>query len=256
MTGPDLAGSPGAKVIAGFFSFTEITDPSRHREYNAWHQLDHLPEQIPLRGIAHGQRWVVTPRCKELTCARSESLARSHYLTIYLMIPPLDETLRDFYDLALDLHSRERFFAHRRAVVSGPLDVLSTRAARRVLISAAAVPYRPNRGLYVFVGERAATDPEALAAIPGVAGVWVYGSIESSDSVSSTPGDTVRPPRGAGETFDGDVTVCYLDDDPVVVAGSIGGSLGKAPGVSYAGPLETVTPWEWDWFDGSEATGE
>ena len=35
----------------GFFSFTEVTDPAAHREYNEWHQLDHLPEQMPLGGI-------------------------------------------------------------------------------------------------------------------------------------------------------------------------------------------------------------
>ena len=51
------------KVKAGFFSFTEVTDPKEHRAYNEWHQLDHLPEQFPLRGIAFGQRWVSTPAC-------------------------------------------------------------------------------------------------------------------------------------------------------------------------------------------------
>ena len=38
------------KVKVGFFSFTEITDPAAHREYNEWHQLDHMPEQFPMRG--------------------------------------------------------------------------------------------------------------------------------------------------------------------------------------------------------------
>ena len=49
------------KVKVGFFSFTEITDPREHRAYNEWHQLDHMPEQLPIRGIAWGQRWVATP---------------------------------------------------------------------------------------------------------------------------------------------------------------------------------------------------
>ena len=51
------------KVEVGFFSFTEITDPSEHRAYNEWHQLDHMPEQLPLRGVAYGARWVSTPAC-------------------------------------------------------------------------------------------------------------------------------------------------------------------------------------------------
>ena len=52
------------KVSYGFFSFTEITDPTAHAAYNAWHQLDHLPEQYPLTGIVYGQRWVSTPACR------------------------------------------------------------------------------------------------------------------------------------------------------------------------------------------------
>ena len=54
-------------MVAGFFSFTEITDETAHRGYNAWHQLDHLPQQLPLPGIAHGQRWVSTPACRSVT---------------------------------------------------------------------------------------------------------------------------------------------------------------------------------------------
>jgi len=34
--------------VLGFFSFTEVTDPSAHEAYNAWHQLDHLPEQFTI----------------------------------------------------------------------------------------------------------------------------------------------------------------------------------------------------------------
>ena len=42
------------KAAYGFFSFTEVTDPAEHHAYNAWHQLDHLPEQFPLRGPHRG----------------------------------------------------------------------------------------------------------------------------------------------------------------------------------------------------------
>ena len=52
------------KVKVGFFSFTEITDPTEHHSYNEWHMLDHMPEQYPLDGIAYGQRWVSTPACR------------------------------------------------------------------------------------------------------------------------------------------------------------------------------------------------
>jgi hypothetical protein len=51
--------------VLGFFSFTEITDPSAHRAYNEWHQFDHLPEQFTIERITFGQRWVCSPRCVE-----------------------------------------------------------------------------------------------------------------------------------------------------------------------------------------------
>jgi hypothetical protein len=248
VTGPEGVEPPGGKVAAGFFSFTEITDPSAHREYNAWHQLDHMPEQMPLAGIAHGQRWVATPGCKKLSHSRSESLSRSHYLTIYLMVPPLEGAVREFYDLARELHSKDRFFEPRRAVISGPLPVLSTRAAERVLISGAAVPYRPNRGVYVIVGAPPGMDSDALLRVPGVAGVWVYGSSETGPS-------SVGAPRSAGDRFAGEVTVCYLDDDPSAVARLIDGSFEWLDDAEYAGPFETINTWEWDWFESPEVAG-
>src|SRR5580700_736263 len=98
-TADDNWEAPGG-VVAGFFSFTEITDPKAHAAYNAWHQLDHLPEQMPLVGIAHGERWVVSPRCLAARHFGSGDLADAHYLTLYLMNPPLRETVDAFYDLA------------------------------------------------------------------------------------------------------------------------------------------------------------
>ena len=55
--------SPGYRGgVLGFFSFTEVTDPSAHEAYNAWHQLDHLPEQFTLDGTIA----FVCPACKSL----------------------------------------------------------------------------------------------------------------------------------------------------------------------------------------------
>ena len=50
------------------------------------------------------------------------------------------------------------------------------------------------------------------------------------------------------------ITVCYLDDDPLVVADAIRPVLEArwrdAPvRPVHAGPLETVVPYQWDWFD-------
>ena len=46
-----------------FFSFSAISDPSMHRAYSQWRQLDHLPENRALDGVIFGERWVRTPRC-------------------------------------------------------------------------------------------------------------------------------------------------------------------------------------------------
>jgi len=74
--------------VLGFFSFTEVTDPSAHRAYNEWHRLDHLPEQFSLDGILFGQRWVATPSCREARVAVSPLLQPCHYMTLYLMRDP------------------------------------------------------------------------------------------------------------------------------------------------------------------------
>jgi len=141
------------KVRLGFFSFTEITDPREHHSYNEWHQLDHMPEQFPLDGIAYGQRWVSTPACRAARAVSEPPLESIHYMTLYLMTDPVERTLREFMQLGRDLHAVGRFHMHRRARLSGPFPLDGESVAPRVLISAAAVPYRPNLGVYVEVEE-------------------------------------------------------------------------------------------------------
>ena len=64
-------------------------------------------------------------------------------------------------------------------------DVVETVASTRVRISAAAVPYRPNRGVHVRIEEvvdRGRLDDHLAwvalehipALLPGVAGVWTF----------------------------------------------------------------------------------
>jgi hypothetical protein len=245
--------SAAADIVAGFFSFTEITDPSAHVAYNEWHQLDHLPEQMPIPGIAHGQRWVASPRCVATRDHADEDLALAHYITLYLMRPPLEDTLRDFYELARVLHMEDRFFAYRRAIESGPVAVTGAYASPRVRVSAAAVPYRPNRGVYVIVDHPdvdSSVDPGAideLLRVDGVAGVWRFRNAPSAVEV-------VVAPSGTGKTLSGDVTVCYLDQDPFIAGTAVRNLLspfwkrrGSEP--RFAGVFETVVPWKWDWFE-------
>jgi hypothetical protein len=235
------------KVKVGFFSFTEITDPAEHRAYNEWHQLDHMPEQYPLAGLAFGQRWVSTPACRRARAVDGALLAPVHYVTLYLMTEPVTETLEQFRSLGGHLRQLGRFHEHRRARLSGPFDVEAVRAAPRVLVSAEAVPYRPQRGVYLVVedlpasGERADVDKnlDALLAVPGVAGVWSF--VSDRERVMGW-----RPGRHR-------VTVSFLDESPLTVSESLGEVLTAwrpTPGaVVHAGPLETIVPWHWGWFE-------
>lgn len=248
-------GGPGP-VEVGFFSFTEITGAEHHRAYNEWHQLDHLPEQIPLPGIVAGQRWVSTPACREArlwTADVDPALAPTHYMTLYLVTGPVQQSLAEFFDLAEILRREGRFFAHRRALLSGPFAVEAVAAAPRARVSAAAVPYRPNRGVYVSLEETSPTVGEPMQPAPpqqllnhgGVAGVWTF----RSDQKLKELGGQSRGLR---------ITVCFLDGDVLGASPGLQQTLVEQAArdeakVRLAGPFEAITPWRWDWFD-DEAT--
>jgi len=235
--------APAPKVAYGFFSFTEVTDPAEHRSYNEWHQLDHLPEQFPLVGVVYGQRWVSTPACRAARAVSDPATDPIHYVTCYLMAEPIAQTLDDFFELGAELHRLDRFHEHRRAHLTGPFGVTETAAAPRVLVSAAAVPYRAHLGIYVVVETVSDRDAPAerasLLTEPGVAGVWTF----------TTPADLAPSRRWTAGARR--ITVCWLDEDPLAVAARLAPRYRSARGVIFAGPFETITPWEWNWFDES-----
>jgi hypothetical protein len=251
--------SPTGKVRVGFFSFTEVTDPGAHRSYNEWHQLDHLPEQYPIPGIAWGQRWVSTPACRAARLVDGGRLAPIHYVTLYLMTDPVSETLRAFAELGRYLHEVGRFHDQRRSLLSGPFDAVSAHAAARALVSAAAVPFRPATGVYVVVERlsqdadesrlRDPVDSERVLGVAGVAGVWSFAAS------APDPSHADDPIAGRWRPGPHRITVCYLDGEPLQVAGALGPLLvdaDRGPGgleVVFAGPFETIMPWQWDWFD-------
>jgi hypothetical protein len=234
------------KVKLGFFSFTEITDPNEHRSYNEWHQLDHMPEQFPLDGVAYGQRWVSTPACRAARLVSDERLDPIHYVTLYLMTEPVERTLDEFMALGAELHRLGRFHQFRRAPMSGPLRFDEAWAAKRVLVSPEAVPYRPNRGIYVVV-ERIGDGRETGSytrwlETPGVAGIWTFAT---------------SPPRAGRQWSIDDVriTVAWLDADPLECTAELAPLVDTTHArVLFAGPFETITPWQWNWFEGSTTT--
>jgi hypothetical protein len=249
------------KLEVGFFAFTEITG-GRHREYNEWHMLDHMPEQFPIPGIAFGQRWVSTPACRAARLFEDAAFAETHYLTCYYMTAPVEATLTQFYELADKLRALGRFFAHRRGIAGGPHLLVKEYAAARVLVSAESIPYRPNRGIFPIVCDAVpGVDADEtgswldtllipeLLRVSGVAGAYSYVARSGKrDSVFSN-----QSPAGRR------IVVLYLDEDPLAVTaalravigrgGRLGAELEKRLRPVFAGPLETIQPWKWDWFD-------
>jgi hypothetical protein len=206
--------------VLGFFSFTEVTDPSAHEAYNAWHQLDHLPEQFTIEGINFGQRWVRSPRCRAAESATGSLLDRFHYMTLYLLRD--EHLIPEFFSLAEELSAKDRFFRARRALLSGPFPVVGRWADPRVAISPGAIPFRPAQGVHVVVGP--AVDGQGVISHPGVAGAWQFSDAE------------------LGRT----ITVTFIDGDLWQASAAIGTAGGES--AEWAGPLEPVDAFRWDWF--------
>ncbi len=206
--------------MLGFVSFTEVTDPSAHEAYNAWHQLDHLPEQFTIDGISFGRRWVRSPRCRAAEAATGRLLEPFHYMTLYLLRD--EQVLPEFFALAERLRAADRFFAARRSVLSGPLAVAGRWAAPRVAVSPEAVPFRPAQGVHVVVGPR--VDGAEWTRHPGVAGAWQFADDEHGRFI----------------------TVAFVDGDLWRASTALGTGGSGSP--EWAGPLERVDAFRWDWF--------
>jgi hypothetical protein len=84
------------------------------------------------------------------------------------------------------------------------------------------VPYRPAQGVHVVVGP--AVPGAELVRHPGVAGAWQFFDAES----------------------DRTITVTFVDGDLWQAAAAIGTGGGESP--EWAGPLERVDAFRWDWF--------
>lgn len=249
-----------------YFSLLEITDASKHRAFNAYHQLDHRPENLALPGVVWGDRWVVSPDCAALASGSDAELRRKNYITMYWFADPAERSMREWIELGdrtfewgrrpgTDYERREMFAV---MPVKGYVHP-------RVLVSADALPFRPVRGVHVTVlavpGPRTAAAEAAFAwydrvgipdllSCPGVAGAWTFTNVGAVFDPPGAPGrNTIR------------VHVLFLDEDPVEVTAGIDsqkaqwaltGDYAKVGGVlveRLCTPLRAITPWQWDWFE-------
>jgi hypothetical protein len=235
------------KVKVGFFSFTEVPAGSHHG-YNEWHLFDHLPEQFKLDGLQWGQRWVSTPDLIERRLYSQGDLGKSQYVTLYLITEPVQQALDDFYALARTLHKADRFFKERTAHLSGPFELVKTYVSPRLDFDADAIPYRPNRGVFITaqqgIAGSALTDAQRwydevhipdLLGVRGMAGCW---SFENADGVA--------------------IRVYWLDEDPGLFLDDLKAKtpdmqmmdLRPAYRTLIVGAYQSI-PWDstFDWFD-------
>jgi hypothetical protein len=250
-----------------FFSFTEITDRRRHRDYNSWHQLDHRPENLALPGVIYGERWVRSPDCDEVARAADPRFTGFHYMNMYWFRDPVEQSRREWQDLGSRSFQwgRRPELAWARRNLLQFADPVKGYVNPRALVSPDVLPLRPNRGIWLTVSQMAG-DPVAveeryrwydqvripdMVASPGVAGAWTFVSEDSFGTYQAEDGPSSLR-----------IQLYFLDEDPLEVASGLAGlereweAAGRAQPTAaverslFAGPLRAIIPWQWDWFDG------
>jgi hypothetical protein len=254
-----------------FFGFTALTDPTRHAEYNEWHQLDHLPENLLQPGVAWGDRWVLTPDCAELSVVGDPAHAGHQYALMYWFRDPAEASVavwREVNERTIHWGRRpELSWTSRRPL--GFFNPVKGYVHPRVLVSADALPFRPHRGVWLSITQvQAPQSPAAVAlfrrydrewlpsllACPGVAGAWTFSYAAPPDGFGSTGAGN---PESPGSLV---LRLLYLDADPTATTRAIHATRGawadeaaEVERVVLAAPFRTITPWQWDWFETSGA---
>lgn len=256
-----------------FFSFVELTDPSSHEAYNRWHQLDHLPENLALPGVAWGDRWArvregdsgPAPDFPQEPAGKSP-VSAADYVAMYWFRDPVRESVA-----AWDRLGEASFQWGRGPIIPGvrrPLLAffrpVKGYAASRVLVGPDVLPYRPNRGLHLtltryadphgrrthdcFAWEDTRLIPELLD-VGGVAGAWTF-SFSHPQQHGTLPfsGVMEEPPGGLR------IRLLYLDGDPVSAGEAIRAaehSINADPAapesvgeVLFSASLYSINPWE------------
>lgn len=253
-----------------FFSFVELTDPTVHREYNEWHQLDHRPENLLLPGVAWGDRWARPDEYAELDRWATADLAGVDYVAMYWFRAPYEESVAAWTKLGEDSFQwgRGPLLPGVQRPLLGFFTPVKGYVSRRVGVSADALPFRPNRGLHLSVTHF--PDPHgadvhdrfrwedrvgipALLDCPGVAGAWTF-SLSTLQRHPSLPGlHHAERDFGPGSLR---IRLLYLDEDPVEVNDAVLGlekeqdASGDGPPTAgellLHGPLRSIIPWQ-DW---------
>ncbi|GAA3238035.1 hypothetical protein GCM10017691_37750 [Pseudonocardia petroleophila] len=253
-----------------FLTLTRLDHPRHHRDYNAWHQLDHLPENRVLPGVSWGDRWVRDAACADASVVPDPQHREHQYAVAYgFRDPTAVAAWTELNQRAVWWGRRpELGWTHRAPI--GFFDPIKGYAAPRVLVAPEALPHRPHRGVHLTLsrltepGSAAAVDlladldrvrfPAALD-VPGVAGGWSYRFTAGAHGM------------GDGAADDSDragvlLRLLYIDDEVIATTRTLRDRVpswtDEAPAgetVQFSSPMVTISPWEWDWFDGEPARG-
>lgn len=230
---PEILATGRSEISTLFISMSHRHPEGADADYLRWHSLDHRPEQQRLAAIQTSLRVVSTPACRAARAASAGHLdAVDHVMTYFFSDPG---GLQGFYDLAVALNDAGRSPFILPPAERGVYTVHQRLAAPRARIGADVLPWLPVRGLYILV-ESGELPPDDLLDVPGVAGVW------TSESVADPAADAAIGQQ---------LTLCFLDDDPVATATRLQPVLAgrwKSSGEEalLAAPFHTLVPYEWD----------
>jgi hypothetical protein len=215
-------------VTTVFVSLSARDPGGRDADYIRWHSLDHRPEQHRLAGLRGSLRLVSTPECRAARAASDDPYGAVDHVMTYWFADP--ESLGPFMALGGALRAAGRMPLRLPSVEVASYQVAGAVSAPRVVVGADVVPWRPAIGVYLLL-ERGTAAASRLTEVGGVAGVW-WATRE----------------EGAVAT---QVTYCFLDDDPVVVAGRLEPVLANrwqagAVRPLLAAPFFSLEPHAWD----------
>jgi hypothetical protein len=238
-------------------ALSRMTDPARHRTENELFQLYHQPELRSLQQIAWVDRFVNAPDCARH--ATHEATYTLDYAAISWLRGDARagaRALSEHFERAAQLGLHSRGWAE--PVFEGFFVPLKGYVRKEALLSAEALPFRPNTGAFVMLSEffrHHDADAEDVfrwydqTRIPqlldcaGAAGAWTFGAREFY-----APGRDLTKPTQR-------LTVIYLDGDPLKFAHDVAAhskalrDTTSVEKILFAGPLLAIMPWKWDWFD-------
>jgi len=231
---PEVLATGTSDIGLAFVSLSSRDPDGRDADYIAWHWLDHRPEQYRIAGLRNSLRLVSTPACRAARAASEAPYDAVDHVMTYLFADA--GALPAFGELGAALARGGRMEHRLPSQGFHTADMAGRLAAPRAAAGADVIPWRPALGVYLLI-ERGERSPAELLDAPGVAGIWWYRGNRPSPGI-------------AGNSEGLQITYCYLDEDPVAVAGELGDRArrrwqsGEVAGL-LAAPFHVPVPFEW-----------